>query len=703
MTSGSHHTDHTGEPSLTLPLQSVPIPNPEIDDSGEEIGSLDSEHPSEDEASRSSGDDSWIVSDSEVDEHITLPLDNDLLEGAARPSTTLTNILDSPERRLPYRWLRHVYRQFPGPGPPLPTDREITITPPRPEVMMSTPSLEKGKKRKSSVLGDDASDQPQPDNPPSSIFGPGPVIQPEPHLPILSEGEHWVHGEVLVYNRRFGLNVHRKVDEDAVKTTLCIGSDPTGAFPLLVQVVPKQTPTQDDHLGSGCKLRASGMGLNKKLLAIPFVACCRPGALSAVKAYVHGDLSSMGREDDAFAEEEVNKWRKFWRATEAWCPPLHLSVMGISKPLDLDCPNWGDKAVYHEFPYAQVPAMILGPGADHFRGLVQGVWRGLRDDYMTLEQAIVYACWWCEYRLHDGRWGSAMLQYDFKLGSPTLVSLPEFMIQMPVVIRDVELWGLAFYPNLMRAASGRCSVAKLTLPNCPDEAKILKAYQDLGVVRTAYLVPGDLKGTQNATFSTAQLIECPYLRAEGVEQAGSDGYRVMYRSKAIKFVVDSLGDVRDIYRDHPVNEDLTQQTILLPREEIDLKKYLVKTYFGAPLDMSAAVERSAKDSRYLVIPGQHRSLNLAEDIHIANRPSHVIQKRLAGVNAPEGHLPLVAVRWTQASEDAAEKRHEARILAALKTKPNDSPSLPRHSEIQMADAIRRALPKMRLDFSRTRA
>ncbi|KAH7021198.1 uncharacterized protein B0I36DRAFT_367630 [Microdochium trichocladiopsis] len=339
------------------------------------------------------------------------------------------------------------------------------------------------------------------------------------------------------------LGVSRKVDAARAKASIIFGKDMTGVYPVFIQAAAGsdvRVPI-NNSLARGARVRATGLKNNTPLLALPFVAYFRPGALEAAKKHLNGDDSDLDFSATDWSVEAARRTKK-WKEGGPWTPPDQLAHFCQPLPaISLNAISWGAKV-----PYDIIPAFRNLDMGDKFHDLVLQLRARMTFDYMTASQLTVYALWWCYYITKSEDDEQASTDTDDVADTVPLII---FTILIPTVLREAEEDGLAVWPNLMLAAVTRSAVdfsnddqERLETETTAIQDQLMAIYTSNTPEVCAGLLPGDLIGTKNEAFADEQLRKSKWANPNSHQ---------MSHYEAVQPMVDMLGDINTIYRPHP--------------------------------------------------------------------------------------------------------------------------------------------------------
>ncbi|TRX94391.1 hypothetical protein FHL15_004858 [Xylaria flabelliformis] len=276
---------------------------------------------------------------------------------------------------------------------------------------------------------------------------------------------------------------------------------------------------------------------------IPNVAFFRNQVVSNIKQLLR---ESTGDKDLQFGERDRRLWEDPFQTGYTnerlitWAKP----GQGLQKASIFACPIPVLRLQRNDLAYDKVPAFHLTHLSPKIHKMVETCLHAIRDHYphITYRQFHYYMFLWAHYQLekhvHHG------ITFNPRVGSP----LKQFVTQMPTVLDFTEKTGSPFYPNLALATK-RWSIYKSTWDGPiymntwdglvgSDDPFILLSHELLDLFRggegfpiSGYLLPGDLKGSQNEPFYNS---------------GHPNGFGGKTHAPTVVETVEAIGDVRRV-------------------------------------------------------------------------------------------------------------------------------------------------------------
>ncbi|KXJ86695.1 hypothetical protein Micbo1qcDRAFT_218873 [Microdochium bolleyi] len=479
--------------------------------------------------------------------------------------------------------------------------------------------------------------------------------------------------------------IARRVDRARAEASIIIGKDLDGVHPVFIQAASGSNVVVpiSNSLARGARVRATGYKNNISLQAIPFVAFCRPGAIEAAKHHINGNNAQLDFSDAEWPREAERRMKK-WKEGGPWAPPDQLAYFCEPlPPISLDAISWGV-----DEPYDRIPAFGNYQLGENFEDLIIQLRAKMSFDYMTTSQLTVYTLWWCHYmeRNEKKHEQHADDSYDVAAAVPLII----FAILMPVVLREAEEDGLAFFPNLMRAAVARAQVefpsSTQEWERLETESKLLQdeieaIFADTEPTVIATLLPGDLIGTRNEGFSETQLRKSTW--------ANPDAH-AMTHADAVKPTVDLLGDINTIYMPHPrVQNPRLEYRMLIPAASCQVSyKKMHRARHDLP-SLENLNDKKVQRSNYTHIALPSSASTRTDYSALANKPHHIIvnitdsstyplsqapaknKSRLPGITKTED---LSTVSSLQVKREPLSQNMNMTTVGELKTRARPGPS-----------------------------
>ncbi|KAI0186361.1 hypothetical protein EV127DRAFT_484317 [Xylaria flabelliformis] len=434
----------------------------------------------------------------------------------------------------------------------------------------------------------------------------------------------WEYGEKEVDVHGFWkLGLSKTVNANQVAKSILAGTDETGCYPLFLQPTSGRpsslalSSTASDFLGHESHLRASGNGPNKQLRLIPFMAVMRPGTLTYIKQRLHDPqlLTSVTAAEVAKAAAER---RDLWLAGGPWLPPDFLATWYGQSVHDVSLGGVTWPAYGQGLPYDRIVTFEDPQLPESVQTALEKAHATLVRERMTLNQFRVAAIWWAHYVVKPE------LHKDFGSEVPAaqVPKLMNFAVQIMVILRGTEEYGLAFFPNLARAAKARHD-AESTVADSSQaalEQSLVHWFTIHELKVTGHLLPGDLLGTRNARFPSQELDASLVFRAQTAQHRT--------HTDSVRSVVTWLGDVRDIYRQRCRFDDklrrVTRFTCMISRTEAEENDTTFFQMFPDDLQMQARRQAQLSNNIDMVYTGMHMNSSTSDVVGRANRPTNEV-------------------------------------------------------------------------------
>ncbi|KAI1178764.1 hypothetical protein F4777DRAFT_61107 [Nemania sp. FL0916] len=325
-----------------------------------------------------------------------------------------------------------------------------------------------------------------------------------------------------------------------------VGVDPlTATQPIFARIHPRYQKAAEksltvrggpETLGCGSYLEAVSYKQGLQCHFIPGIAMYRPGALAELKkAILTYPLPKSSPSAESIWQGRCGLYTSDLMITQF--PLEDVTISAVKWYIDQ---SLGGKTY---FPFDKIPAFPIYP---QVQAETNDVGRAMRvavasvpGEYIPLRRLQYLSKLWAHYQTHP----SAHLCFGrVPPEAESSISLRDFVIYVPHVLRAAEESGLAFFPHLACAARHRRDAEKggraiptdksfetlerLALDACKQEHKAF--------VPVGHIVPGDLLGTRNAPFAD---IHChPAFDSPSREQ----------RTQCIRATVEALGDIQEM-------------------------------------------------------------------------------------------------------------------------------------------------------------
>ncbi|KAI3327696.1 hypothetical protein HD806DRAFT_531033 [Xylariaceae sp. AK1471] len=280
-----------------------------------------------------------------------------------------------------------------------------------------------------------------------------------PQRPLPDDAEDWESVEIQVEAHGFeklGLMERRVPTQLATKSAVC-GHTVAKALAKLISA------TAGDFLGKSSHLRASGHASNLTLRLIPQIAVMRPSTLTAIKRRLFTRDVNMGSNyrtlnmgmSDAQQQWMAHRREDQWRNGGPWLVDDTLITWHgeVLPDVSLTGVSWRfvKGVTARRQPYDRVVTFDILDLPAHPPNALSDAHDPFRQDYVTWDQFLVFSMWWAHYIVFPEQHES----FEQIMPAADMINLMDFTKQMPIVLRDKEENGLAFYAHLGQATRER--------------------------------------------------------------------------------------------------------------------------------------------------------------------------------------------------------------------------------------------------------